>query len=401
MKQLFLLLFCLMCYWGNAQNVSENAFRKAGKITAPTTAKTYPMHLWNDFILIDAKVNGVPGTFIWDNGLSFIALDSMYAIKAGVHFHKKKEETIIDGNEKTIHLEAQYADKVEVGAFSEEHAAVLDLNIDHGVFKNREHEISGLIGGGFSNHFNWSFDFDKMLVTISPKPIPKEGIQLKYIIDTFNNLDYFPMTINGQDIYAQVDFGMVGEVFSATDQLAPLFEGHPVVTSVGYNSISAGGLNRVDTIYTIQDNYEYTLSGHKMSELPRLELSGSETGFKIGSRYFMHYNVTINNHDSVYILSPRLTALPSKSRKAYGVFVLKKRNEMYIGRLSNNPNLNGKNVDLLQKVISINGKTAKDFYGIMDIRDYQEKLKNAGKDMVLKMEDGNVYKFTPQDDIAN
>lgn len=400
MRTVCLFVLLLTTIWSNAQNVSTEALRKAGILKSVSTPQTYPIQIWNDFILIEAKVNGVPGTFIWDNGLSFSALDFAFAEKAGVLFNKHKKDTVVDGNDKMLQLETQYARKIQFGGFEEEHAPVFGLDIDRGFFKNREKKISGLIGGGFSNHFNWSFDFDKKTVTVSAKPIEKEGTKLKYLIDSFNNLHYLPLVLNGSDLYAQVDFGMVGEVFSGTDQLLPAFAGHSVITSVGYNSLSAGGLGRVDTIYTIRKNYSYILSGQQLKELPDIELSGSEQDFKIGVRFFMHYNVTVNNGDSNYILSERKTPLITRNKKGYGVFVLKEGEELLIGRMTNNPNLHGKNIQLMDKVKTINDKTAKDFYGLIDLRDYQDKLKDTGKKMVLKMTDGTAYTFTPQDDIA-
>lgn len=401
MKPIFLLLFSLMVAKIHSQNVTQVALRKAGVALGSSTPKTYPIHLWNDFILIDAEVNGITGTFIWDNGLSFCALDSVFAERAGIRFNKHKTDSVVDGNDKVLTLKAQYARKIQVGDFAVESSSVFDLNIDHGFLKNKEHVISGLIGGGFSNHFNWYFDFDKKTVTISPKVIEQEGIRVKYVIDSFNNLHYMPLTLNGSELFAQVDFGMVGEVLSGSSQLAPLFVGHPVVTTFGYNSISAGGLSRMDTIFTIRGDYSYLLSGQHLNELPDIELSGSQVGFTIGSRFFQHYNVTINNSDSVYILSPRAAALPARTKKSYGIFVLKKAENLYIGRLTNNPNLDGKTLQLLERVKSINGKIAQDFYGMLDLRDYQERLVNEGKVLVLKMENGKEYTFTPQNDIAN
>ena len=92
-KHIFAILFIFPWTIGlsYAQNVSTEALRKAGKISSSSSPQTFPIQIWNDFILVDAKVNGVQGTFIWDNGLSFCALDSVFAERAGVRFNKKKE----------------------------------------------------------------------------------------------------------------------------------------------------------------------------------------------------------------------------------------------------------------------------------------------------------------------
>lgn len=381
----------------NAQTNNDTNFVKKGKLIATTNTHKQPIVIWNDLILIKAKVNGIEGNFIWDNGFTVTGLDKSFAEKCGIKIIDEDKSKVTDGNDKKVELINGLADNIQIGNFNVKETPIWILDVK-AIADSKKMKIDGLIGSSFINLINWNFNFDNETVTLSNKSFQQNGLKLDYSIDEYN-IHQIACQLNGYDFPATIDFGLNSEDFNANIQFSALFQENKASEEYGITSIAVSGVSEIDTTYVINGKYEYKLSGKELNFKPRIYLTKNETNFKIGNRFFRHYNCIINSSDTTYILYERKKKIIHKTTKSYGIKFIKLDNKLVVGKLITNSNVKQGDIKLMEEVISINGKKAKDFDTILDLLLFQNELVLKGKELKVKFKNGKIKIFKLENDI--
>ncbi|MDZ7876952.1 MAG: retropepsin-like aspartic protease [Saprospiraceae bacterium] len=395
-KILGLLLIFAWTFNLNAQANNDTNFVRKGKLIASMNNHKQPIVIWNDLIIIKAKVNGIEGNFIWDNGFTVTGLDKSFAEKCKIKIINEDKSIVTDGNAKKVELINGLAEKIQIGNFDVRETPVWILDVKS-IAGSKKMKIDGFIGSSFINLMNWNFDFDNENVTLSTKSFEQDGLMLKYSIDKYNT-HQIACNLNGYDFPAMIDFGMNTEDFNANIQFSALFQENKASEEYGITSIAVSGVSQVDTTYVINGKYEYKLDGKEINFKPRIYLTKNETNFKIGNRFFRHYNCIINSTDTIYILYERKKPIIPKTTKSYGIKFIKLDNKIVVGKLTTNPNITQGEIKLMEEVASINGKKAKDFETIHDLLLFQNELVLKGKVLKVKFKNGKIKIFKLEND---
>lgn len=398
MKEILgLMLIFTLTYNLNAQTNNDTNFVKKGKLIASTNTQKQPIVIWNDLIIIKAKVNGIEGNFIWDNGFTVTGLDKSFAEKCGIKNIDEDKSKVTDGNDRNVELINGLADNIQIGSFDVKESPVWLLDVK-AIAGSKKMKIDGLIGSSFINLINWNFDFDNEIVTLSTKSFQQNGLKLDYSIDEYN-IHQIACQLNGYDFPATIDFGLNSEDFNANIQFSALFQENKASEEYGITSIAVSGISEIDTTYVINGKYEYKLSSKELNFKPRIYLTKNETNFKIGNRFFRHYNCIINSSDTTYVLYERKIPIIPKTTRSYGVKFIKLDNKLVVGKLITNPNVTQGNIKLMEEVVSINGKKTKDFDTISDLLLFQNELVLKGKELKVKFKNGKIKIFKLENDI--
>ncbi len=392
MKRILGLIFIL----GLTFNLNAQAKTTKTSVIKAEISEAIPIKIWNDLIFIDAKINGVQGTFLWDNGFSYCGLDSVFAKKCGLSFIANDLE-MIDGNNVELDMKLGEIDAVQFGKLIINKTSAIQINVQ-AFLNSKTLKVDGVIGASAINRLNWKFDFDKNKVTLSEKPFFNKGIKLKYKIDEFY-IHKIAMNLNGYDLDARIDFGSNSVDFNVNLGALPLFANNKAAQEYGITSMSVSGISPIDTTYIVKRDYNYTLDGVKFDILPTLNLYNNINGVNIGNRFFRRYNVIFNSSDTTIILSKRKTTLKELPVKKYGVKLLFIDNKIIVGSISTNPNLKDKQIELKDEVESVNGKSNIDFYDTIELITFQRTLLLKNKPLIVKMKNGITYTFLPENDI--
>lgn len=395
MKKLVLILWFSVCAASLLAQPNLEFFH-TGQLSAPIVEETLPIEVWNDLILIKAKINGVEGTFIYDNGFSATGIDVAFAEKAKVSF----ADNIIpgtDGNNVTVGMTTSQAESLELGKVKIMHEPLFRVDMKQFGFATKQ--IDGLVGASAINLINWSFNFDEQTVKLSSQPFKQEGVVLPYKIEAYN-LSIMTLRLNDYPIDALIDFGSNADQFLLNIGGWQLFTYHPTSQEYGISGMSVSGLSAIDTALVVRGDYSYTLAGQSIDYFPDIVLSRTTNNMCIGNRYFRHFNTVINSTDTTYILSPRKTLINPYPKVTYGVKLLKVGDKVIIGKISTNPNVRNKPIELLSEVKLIDGESANRFIDNKALIDYQNQHLLDNKDMQIELKDGTSYTFSPELDEA-
>lgn len=383
----------------NAQTDGNASFFKRGTLKTTAKSQTIPFRIWNDLIIVKAWVNGVEGDFILDNGFSVSGLDKNFAEKCKINRSGGNKAKAGDATNTSMELTTSEAETFSLGDFIVEKSPVYLIDIKTFI-DSKKVKIDGLIGASVINLLNWKFDFDNNKATISTAKFEENGTRINFtILD--NNIHTIPFHLNGYDFPAMVDLGYNSEDISANMQFAALFQGAKASEDYGISVIGASGASRIDTTYVIHDKLDYKLDNQNIDFQPKIYITNNEPNFKLGNRFFRHFNLIINVKDSSYVLSPRKKALPKFVDKSFGIKLIIRDNQLLVGKLSTNPNTKNGGEKLLEQVLSINGKMANDFDGMTDLLLYQQDLVDKNKKMKLVFKSGKSKTYTLQKDIVN
>ncbi|MGN7987712.1 aspartyl protease family protein [Pedobacter sp. 22226] len=357
-----------------------------------------PIQIWSDMILIKAKVNGIEGYFVWDNGFAFSALDKNFAAKIKLSpLQQKTDIAGTDGNNAQISMQCELG-RVDMGQVSISGSPF--TIIDFEAMMGKHVKPVGIIGSTVIKKMNWKFDFDKNTVTLALKPFESNGIKLPFEMDAYNNSKIL-FGLNGYLDKAAIDFGYNGNEVAIPKDALPIFGAAKKSISIGHLSSSVSGLSDRDTSYIFRD-FKYCI-GDTNTVLPHkfeIMLSSNRNHVLIGNRFFRNYNCIINNTSGQIILTTRKSPINVIPEKKYGAILSVNDGKILVSSFSDNPNIN-RNADLklMDEIESINGKSLKDFADPSQIRDYQISLLLKNMEMKLKRIDGKIFVFKPEPDI--
>ncbi len=377
-----------------SQNPEQIGFYKEGTLDSRFVTDTIPIEIWNDLVLIKAKVNNIEGTFIWDNGFSITALDSVFLSKNKIVLDENLSTISgTDGNNQQVNFYPLLIDEINIGKAIVKNTYVTQINVNSISHSNRK--IDGILGGSIINKLNWSFNFDENYVVVSKYPFIKEGKKLNIELTDWNT-HLIKCTLNGYDVgLALIDFGDNGDNFTITIDASSLFPQSKAIEKRGLSAMSVGGRGTIDTSYIITGGYTYSLSGEIFDFTPKIEFTNKDDAMTIGNRFFRRYNVIINPQQGNYILTKRETKLEEFPKKSYGLMLAKTNNEIIVAYTISNPNLTNKSINPLDKVIKVDDKEVTFFEDFVALKKYQQDALKKGKKLKITFFNGTEYEFKP------
>lgn len=375
-------------------------FFHSGNVTTENRIVKVPIEIWNNLILLKVKVNGNDATFLWDNGFSISGIDTSLAQQYQFLPFGDINNTIplIDGNNAIVNVDYLVCPKIEIKGIAISNTPFI-LFDSRAFTLTKNLKIDGVLGASIINKLNWKFNFDKNYLEISEKAftIEQTNLVLPFTIKTNNN-HAMPITLNDIEAECSVDFGFNSDKMEINKINAKHFSNANATKTLGLSSISVSGLAPIDTVYTIKDNFTWKLADKKLDFLPKISFSTHSPNLLIGNKLFRdRYNVIINTSgDTVYALSARTKPNNEATDKAYGYILLTVEGKFRIAQIIPNTNTINNTIQLMDEVISINGKKPNDFKDNYSLMDYQKKSLRKEKKVILKLINGKEISIIPQ-----
>jgi len=357
---------------------SLSKFSKGKMEKATSDVHSFPIESIDGIIVLNVKVNGVEGRFILDNGFSICALDQNFAKKASVTF--QKIGSVNDANNNTVELLETRIESIAVGTFNLKNSIVNQL--ETALFLPCD-SIDGVLGATFINKVNWKIDFEQKTASISKEEFESVGQVLEFSTGR-NNISTTQVEINGKSLKTMIDFGYQGYIQLNKKNFFTNDIRQQAEVRVGIQSLSVSGLGNIDTTYLLT-KIPVSQSGKSFLETSELVLKSNlcEEAI-IGINYFENYEVIINNSSHQYILTPRNNYIaPSKNNFNVGLYSI--GDGIKIVQLNVNDPI-AQNLELLENVVSIDGKPAANFIDICDLKAYMKKKRIDNESVLIQVE---------------
>jgi len=342
-----------------------------GYLQNPVEAVVIPFETYRGLIIIPAKVNGVPGKFLFDNGASYSCVNQDFADKAKINF--KSGAKISDGNNRKTQIKEATADDISIEEVHFINTGV--YLIDTKQFFPCNDEIDGIIGASIINKVNWSIDFQQEQIEISSSPFENEGLVFDIGFSS-NNSTFISFRINDQDVRAKVDFGYQGELKLRAKEYQNHFSGLNAIQNIGISSLSISGLGKSDTTYQIREGINMTHKGESLPFPPAVNLTKNlKYSARLGTDFFRNYEVIINSSQKKYLLAPIEKGTENASYKNYGLAIYEVEGIYRIIQV-NPQQIADFPIEVMDEVADIDGESVAQFNNHCEMRAYMaEKIK--------------------------
>ena len=339
-----------------------------------------PFEYVGGLIVIKAKVNGVEGRFVFDNGATHSCFNKDFARKSGVSF--KKRTTITDANNRRLGILSGQVKKMEISSasFSKVRAFLIDTNRFFPC-----DPIDGIIGASIINTINWKIDFDQQKMKMSLVPFKSNGQKLPITIGK-NESSFINFTIKRQSLKTKVDLGYKGELKIRKSKKLPFLKGIEMEKNIGVSSISVSGLGKIDTTYIIYRKAELRYQNNPLTIVPKITFTKHlKYQARIGLDYFKNYNLIINSRQREYILSnPKERS--SAIEKSYGIRIYKVKDAFKIISIKTNENF-PQAIQLMNEITAIDNITVNKFKNLCEFKDYVDNKAKKEKSITIKLKD--------------
>lgn len=346
-------------------------------VSPPNTQAEIPFEVVSEVIILKAKVNGVTGRFLFDNGFSQSALDPDFGARAGLKFDG--ESNLTDFNNIRRSNPFTHVDTSSIGGFQFLNAKFYAVQTN-ALFPCDT--IHGIIGGNIINQINWQIDWKNQIIRISTEPYIHPGIPVKISFnknyETFTKLS----VAKGAPISCKIDFGSNTALKLRYDDVIHDMKGVSVEIRTGIRSISAHGLGPVQTSYQTAEPISIHQDEHQLLSTPATITHELKHSAFLGAPFFKNYLVTINSTLKQYILSPYQNRTPHESRSTYGVALYFHDGKWkIIHKNAVDPYL--KEISVWDEVIEIDQVSANQYPDICSWREYLKKKKKSGDPLHL------------------
>ncbi len=363
-----MVLFVLVL--GTLSGCRSVSYFKAGNLVSQADMSEIPFSRLKELIVLEAKINGIKGRFILDNGFSMSAVNAGFAERAGMIFTSYSSAT--DANNKRTRLERAQTPSIQIGDQVFKDTWV--YKIDTKLFLPCD-SLDGIIGASIINKVNWKIDFTKQLLWLSPKPFPSRGLKVPISIAP-NNTSTMILNVHGADIPLKVDLGKSGDFEFKSDDFKDHFAGSSAIMYSGISSLSATGPGDPDVNYIMVDSVEIKdLKGSSMMS-GKIEISENmNKSAYVGIKYFDDYTLTINSQERHYILERATNTVSTASNHSYGIGIYLIDGLWKMIRKNNlHPEL--EKIPLMSEVESINGKSMDQYGGLCSFLEFIEACRS-------------------------
>jgi len=337
----------------------------------------------NGLIVIEARINGEKGRFLFDNGFSLSGVNSEFAEKAGILF--SDSSNIIDANNKRSKVSQTQVDKVEINGQVFKETGFYRISTK--AFSPCD-SLDGIIGASIINKANWQVDFDALTMLISSEAINSEGVHINVDFSS-NNSAFVNIETQGLITKAKIDFGKSAEVELRKELFLNHFLGESAEERVGSLSLSANGLAKQKRNLYLTNDYPIKLDRQSLLDKNNIKLvQNLKYHAYLGLDFFKDYLVTLNSTEKTYIVKRKASTKLANSktlgtREFYGVSIYLVDNQWRVIAIDPNNEVSG-NVPLLSPVELIDGHPISRFINQCEFTEYlEQKSKKRSKLSVL------------------
>ncbi|MBL4710194.1 MAG: retropepsin-like domain-containing protein [Flavobacteriales bacterium] len=372
------LLFIVSSLFLNACSFKRIRFIPATAEPVESKFETY-----SELIFIEVEVNGVGGTFLFDNGFTESGINASFAKRAHVTF--KGKTSTRDANNRSASTPTAVVDLVEIEGQKFVNAGFYRIDTDR-FFPCKK--IDGVIGASIINMANWKINFEAKNMWISSKTFEGKGIPLDISFSN-NNSSFTTISVLGQPYSCKIDLGNANTVKLDPKYAEKSLEGIVAEKRIGIMSLSAHGLGNVDSTYQIKELLEIQHRGKTLPVKEKVLFRGKlkYQGY-LGINYFKPYDLIINSTEKRYWLSKRTKIPNPKSDSSYGVVLYPLEDKWKVIQLNSKDSLI-KGIKLMDEVSIVDSIPMGQFKGICEYKEFlRAKMKNK-EVLKLTLKDGN------------
>ena len=366
--------------------IGFNTVKRGNYIESPLPEEKIPFEYVNGLIVIDAEINGQTGRFLVDNGFTLSAVRPSFAKRANISFDS--DTGVRDANNKKANLSEGTVDTVKIGQHV--FAKTGFYKIDTKKFFPCD-DLDGVIGASIINKANWLFRTENQNLSIQQVPFHFSGVSvpLKF---TGNNSAFIDIEVNQIDYHIKVDMGNHTEISLRKSMALKSFKGEEFIEHIGISSLSATGLGNVETQYLSMDFHEVKSGDSSLPAPCRVKLKEKMKydGY-IGMTYLKRMDFVFHPGQKVMILG-QPHGNDSIVDEGYGLSIYLVDGEFKIIRRIGGDTLT-KDVELMDKVVSINASPIGDFEGLCAVRSLIKALKQEKEDLILELENGKIRRL--------
>lgn len=330
-------------------------------------------------IYFKAKINGIEGTFIFDNGFTVTGLDNDFAARCGIV--ADSSITLADANEAEAQGKMGSAGLIQIAEVNFKNTRVAIIDTD-GLPACQK--VDGFIGSSVINKANWKIDFEQKLLQFSSRPFIDKGLRCAYTVSR-SNRHFIEFKYEGVPFWVHIDLGSSGELELNKEAFTPIFAGLPAQMNVGASSLALFGLNAVDTFYTLNRPFKFGYDKYLITNSPRIELQRDVEYARLGLGYLHQFNLIINSDAKEYILSPNKLLSSIREEKDYGVVFYPVEGQQRLVRLSACENVARLGLTLGEVVEKVDGKAIESLGDWCAIKTYIRAKANQGETLRLKI----------------
>lgn len=346
-------------------------------------------------IVIEAKINGVKGRFLFDNGFTLSAVNKDFAEKANISFSNAVH--VNDANQKSKAVPETTIDSVEIG-----HVCFLNTGFYQIETSNFFpcNDIDGVIGASIINKANWHIKSQQNVMILSTeafeKPEQSSSLKVSFIQ---NNSAITLLEIEGKKFKTKVDLGSTNEISVRSSDIEDALNGQRAEKKFGIMSLSANGLGNTETSYQMHDRISVTHKKYSLSVPAEIEIVEKQKhpGY-IGLGYMDHYDFILNSTQKEYVLIP-IEQAEEEPERSYGLSFYMVNGECRIIQKNDFDPLVS-DVELMTVVEEIDGTKANSFASICELRDFLRPKFTAGLPFTIKLEGSNELLVLPYREIV-
>lgn len=368
-------ILCLLLLNGCMTNSNKSSW-----FVGSDSIAEIPFYLESGVIIIEAKINGKSGRFLFDNGFSQSALDAQFAQAAGVEF--KNESFLTDFNKTKKSTPLTTVDTAQIDHFYFLHTPFYQVDTDL-IFPCDT--IHGIIGGSIINEVNWQIDFDKNTIRISKKPFINQGIPLE--IEFRNNNETFTQLSLGENtsVNCKIDFGSNGALKLRYEDVIDHLKGIEVEKRKGVRAISIHGPGPVETYYYTRNPVKIHQDTNAFLPASTVIIHDLKYNGYLGTEYFRQYLVSINSSNKEYLLLPRDSNRINQDHKlTYGLSLYPIDNQWVVIH-KNETDESLSDVSVFDDILEIDNQPIAHFQDICMFRQYMENKKKDKEELVLRI----------------
>ncbi len=335
--------------------------------------------IWMDegLVFIRARVNGVEGNFLIDNGFSSSGMDAAFMKKCQLKF--KGQSGATDANNQKVSLAKGKVRDIEIAGFHFKKTKA--YQIDTKVFFPC-YSVDGVIGASIINKANWHFNFKAKKLRISTEPFELDGQKIPAIYYS-NNRAGLPLRIKGIEVNCRVDLGMSAAMKLRMRDFKTALQGEEAKFILGSTSISVGGLAKPDTVIETKEAFPIYNGDEKLEEPTQIRLQKKiKYPATVGMGYLKRYELVINTDNSEYILKPQSKSAAEVKGYSAGLYHKKGQVVLVATTMGSSYSLP---LEVGDTVNSINGLSADSIMDICDLKSALQKHKKQEDSLSLEI----------------
>ncbi len=358
-KTIFFLVLCLFSISLQAQQ--------------PTVYQdTIPFRNDLGIIIIPMTFNGVEKQFAFDTGAQVTVGFSWVADDLK---RTSKTTNVNSSNGSRTKMRFYKSGTIELGSRKITKHKILKAN-DSDIFTC--HNIDGVLGVDITQHFNWTIDFEKKILIMSPSDFYPEAVKDMYALDfdfTSNRPSVF-MEMNGKKIKFLLDTGARDSDINKTAYTLSSIDQYPKATFYsGFYDVNGTLTKTYNTTIQLPE-----IQSGSVTIIPEVDYGNQST--KIGNSLWKGKRLFLSlKNDKLYVSD---TTIKNDSW-SYDCAAVIKEGRMVVFRIKEGSDAWKQGIRQGDIITSFNGKTFTDF---CTLNKYQVKLSKEKKDLKLVFENG-------------